>query len=305
MNIVAGSRGSKLALTQTDGVIQKLKQIVEDIEVSSKIIKTTGDKIADQHIFSISGEGAFEKEVNIAVAKGEIDFAVHSMKDLPIEYNNNITIAAVPKRESPYDTLVSNSGYDIKEIPEGTIVGTGSPRRKAQVRHLRPDLNIKSIRGDIDTRIMKLDEGLYDAIILAESGLNRLNINKKTKRLPPKDFPAAPGQGALAITIRKDRNDLMKMFNHINHFQSMVEISAERTFLSEIGGGCKVPIGALAMSKDNKLSMYAMILSFDGQKRFHSTFHGTPDNPEEVGMKVAEDIKKESGDLLKMVKHIE
>lgn len=227
------------------------------------------------------------------------------MKDLPTEFDENIMIAAVPKRESVYDMLVSNKGYNFTDIPIGTTVGTGSPRREAQLRHLRPDLKIKSIRGNIDTRIKKLEEGLYDAIILAEAGLNRLHINKVAKVLPINDFITAPGQGALAITIRKDRKDLKKLFNKLNHVQSNLEITAERAFLIEIGGGCKVPIAALARSKDNKLSINAMILSFDGKQRYQATLVGEMGSAEEIGRKVAKQLIKESGGKIKMVKQNE
>ena len=305
MRLVAGTRGSKLALIQTNEVVRNLIQVIEDIEVSRVIIKTSGDKMNEQSMPSISGEGAFEKEINSAVDKGEVDFAVHSMKDLPIDYNTNLMIAAVSNRESPYDALVSNSSYNITEIPSGAIVGIGSPRREAQLRYLRPDLGIKPIRGNIDTRIRKLEEGFFDAIILAEAGLNRLNIKNKTKRLPPKDFPAAPGQGAIAITIKRDRKDLRKLFNQINNSKSNAEITAERTFLSQIGRGCKVPIGALAVSKRDKISMYAMLFSSDGKHRVQSTFHGRINNPEEVGKKAAKELTKESEKVTNMVKHIE
>ena len=305
MRLVAGTRGSKLALIQTNEVVLKLMQVIEGIEVCRVIIKTSGDKMNEQSIPSISDVSAFEKEINNAVDNDEVDFAVHSRKDLPINYNANLMIAAVSNRESPYDALVSNSGYNITEIPSGAIVGIGSPRREAQLRYLRPDLNIKPIRGNIDTRIRKLEEGFFDAIILAEAGLNRLNIKNKTKRLPPKDFPAAPGQGAIAITIKRDREDLRKIFNQINNSKSNVEITAERTFLSQIGKGCKVPIGALAISKGDNLSMYAMLFSSDGEHRVQSTFHGRINNPEEVGKKAAEELTKESEKVTKMVKHIE
>ena len=305
MRLVAGTRGSKLALIQTNEVVLKLMQVIEGIEVCRVIIKTSGDKMNEQSIPSISDVSAFEKEINNAVDNDEVDFAVHSMKDLPIDYNANLMIAAVSNRESPYDALVSNSGYNITEIPSGAIVGIGSPRREAQLRYLRPDLNIKPIRGNIDTRIRKLEEGFFDAIILAEAGLNRLNIKNKTKRLPPKDFPAAPGQGAIAITIKRDRKDLRKLFNQINNSKSNAEITAERTFLSQIGRGCKVPVGALAVSKRDNLSMYAMLFSSDGQHRVQSTFHGGLNNPEEVGKNAAKELTKEAEKVTKMVKHIE
>ena len=227
------------------------------------------------------------------------------MKDLPTEFDENIIIAAVPKRESPYDMLVSNNGYNFNELPVGAIIGTGSPRREAQLRHIRPDLKIKSIRGNIETRLRKLEEGIYDAIILAEAGLNRLHINKNAKVLPINDFLTAPGQGALAITIRKDRNDLKKIFNKLNHIESNLEITAERAFLTEIGGGCKVPIAALARSIDDKLSINAMILSFDGKQRYQSKLVDEIGSAKAIGIKVAKHLIEQSGGKIKMVKQYE
>ncbi len=301
MKIVAGMRGSKLSLTQTDWVIQLIRDAVEDLEVSTQVIKTSGDVIADKHILAINHEGVFEKEVNLAVAERQVDFAVHSMKDLPIEYDRNITIAAVPRRESPFDTLVSKEGYSIEDIPANATVGTGSPRREAQILNLRPDLKIKPIRGNVDTRVRKLEEGLYDAVILAEAGLSRLNIKSKMTRLSLEDFTPSPGQGALVITVRKDRKDLVEIFSRINHPPSLAEIKAERAFLAEVGGGCKVPIGALARAEGDQLSLGAMILSPDGGQRFYSTHTGKVSEPVEVGKKVAEDLIEETGGITEMV----
>lgn len=302
MKIIAGTRGSRLALVQTENIIEKIKKIEKNIETSIRIIKTKGDIITDQHILSISGDGAFEKEVNSAVTNSEVDFAVHSMKDIPIEIDENLMLVAVPKREAPYDMLVSKNGYNFNDIPKGAIVGTGSPRREAQLRYLRSDLKIKSIRGNIDTRIRKLEEGLYDAIILAKAGLNRLHISKAAKKLSENDFPTAPGQGALAITIRKDRKDLKEIFSKLNHLQSNLEITAERAFLSEIGGGCKLPIAALAKARDNKLSINAMILSFDGKQRYQSIIEGELKAAEEIGRKAAKQLIKKSEGKIKLVK---
>ncbi|MFQ6134542.1 MAG: hydroxymethylbilane synthase [Nitrososphaerales archaeon] len=305
VKIVAGTRGSKLSLIQTDLVIQLIRDAVRDIEVSTRVIRTIGDVMVDKHILSISSEGVFEKEVNRAVSKREVDFAVHSMKDLPTEYDSNIMIAAVPRRESPFDTLVSKEGYSIEDLPRRATVGTGSPRREAQIRYLRPDLKIKPIRGNVDTRVRKLEEGLYDAVILAEAGVSRLSIDCKMTRLPLEDFTPAPGQGALAITIRKDRGDLAEIFSRINHPPSLAEITAERAFLSEIGGGCKVPIGALARAEGDRLSIRAVILLPDGSQRFQFTHTGGLYEPEEVGKKVGEELIRETGGVAEMVKRSE
>ncbi len=303
MKIVAGSRGSSLSLTQTDMVIRLIKDAAPDIEVSKRVIKTTGDLMVDKHILSIGGDGVFEKEVNRAVVEREVDFAVHSMKDLPTVYDPNIMIAAVPKRESPFDVLVSKEGFSLKDIPREAAVGTGSPRREAQLRYVRPDLKIVPIRGNVGTRLQKLEEGLCSAVILAEAGLNRLEIKSRMTRLPLEDFTPTPGQGALAVTTRRDREDLREILGRISHPSSLAEVTAERTFLSIVGGGCKIPIGALGRVDDDggALSLRAMILSPDGQRRFQFTYTGGVDEPEEVGRRVAEDLTREVGGVAKMV----
>jgi hydroxymethylbilane synthase len=302
MKIIAGLRGSELSQTQTDWVLKLVRDSNEDIDTAKKIIRTSGDILTDKHILDITNEGVFEKEVNRAVAEHEVDFAVHSMKDLPTEYDSNLMIAAVPARESPFDTLVSKDGLALEDVPKGSIIGTGSPRREAQIRYLRPDLQIKHIRGNVDTRIRKLGEKLYDAIVLSEAGLSRLKIKCRRNRLPPSDFIPSPGQGALAITIRKDRKDLLEIFDKINHSPSLAEITAERTFLFKIGGGCKVPIGALARTNSEELRIQSVILSPDGQKRFDFSFMGKVSEPEHAGKKVAELLIDKTGGLEKMVK---
>ncbi len=305
MKIVAGTRGSKLSLAQTNWVIKQLKDQVDDIDVSITVIKTVGDEMVDKHILEISHEGVFEKEVNKAVVERKVDFAVHSMKDLPIDYDSNIMLAAIPKRGPPFDVLVSKKGYYFDDLPRGATVGTGSPRREAQIRYLRSDLKVSPIRGNIDTRLLKLNEGLYDAIILAEAGLGRLSLNCQMVRLSIDDFTPSPGQGALAITIRKDRMDLAEIFKHINHLQSQAEIVAERRFLSDVGGGCKVPIGALCRADGDRLTIGVMILTPDGSKRFYRSYTGFVSEPENVGQKVAEMLIRETGGVSAMVKPLE
>jgi hydroxymethylbilane synthase len=302
--IVAGLRGSKLSLTQAETVFQLLKASVKDLEVSKEIIKTTGDVVTGQHILSIKSEGVFEKEVNRAVAEEKVDFAIHSMKDLPNDFEPSLVIAAVPPRESPYDTIVTKNGYSIQDIPAGSTIGTGSPRREAQIRYVRADLKIELIRGNVDTRLRKLDEGLYDAVLLAEAGLKRLEISSRMKRLPLEDFTPTPGQGALAVTVRKDREDLLKIFSGIDHKPSRVETTAERVFLAKVGGGCKVPIGAVARLTEDVLTIHAMVVAPDGGERFSLVRTGDVDKPEELGEQVAEEMLHEAGRVVEMVRKI-
>jgi hydroxymethylbilane synthase len=305
VRIVAGLRGSKLSLAQTETVIRRLKSAVKDLEVSKEIIKTTGDVVAGKHILAIKSEGVFEKEVNRAVAEERVDFAIHSMKDLPNDFHSDLVIAAVPPREPPYDSLVSEEGYGVEDLPTGATVGTGSPRREAQLRYLRADLDIKPIRGNVDTRIRKLGEGFCDALMLAEAGLNRLQIAGKTKRLSLDEFTPTPGQGALAITVRKDRKDLLDIFGRIDHEPSRIETIAERVFLSEVGGGCKVPIGAVARVEGDLLNVRVMIVSPDGSERFRFTQNGKADDPKGIGRTVAERTLREAGRIVEMVRLVE
>jgi hydroxymethylbilane synthase len=291
MKLTVGTRGSRLALIQTEIVIQKLREEIPELEIEVKTIKTTGDKIVRKPLISIKEKGIFEKEIDKAVLREDVDFAVHSMKDVPILQPPKTVIVAVPERESPYDVLVSREGLELKDLPTKAIVGTGSPRRIAQLRRVRPDLRVKSIRGNVDTRVRKLKQGLYDAIILAEAGLQRLKMEDCiTERLSLKDFTPAPGQGALAVVAREDNKNVIEILKRINHRPSMASVLAERAFIKEIGGGCKVPLGAFAQVENSILSLYATVLSPDGETKIQTLKTGDPAHPEELGFKAAKEI---------------
>jgi len=293
MKLTVGTRGSKLSLIQTSSVIQKLKQSYPNLKIETKIIRTTGDKILDKSLLEIKRRGIFEKEIDNAIARGEIDFAVHSMKDVPIEQHSKIAIVAVPKREAPNDALVSRERLKLAELPSNSVVGTGSPRREAQIRRVRPDLKVKPIRGNVDTRVRKLELGFYDAIIVAEAGLHRLNMSDLvSERLSLEDFTPGSGQGALAVVARRNRDDVIEILKSINYISSMAEVLSERAFIKRIGGGCKVPIGAVARTKGNALSLYGSILSSDGRTKLHAKQIGHINAPEELGIKVAEEIQR-------------
>jgi len=299
MKLIVGSRGSKLSLLQTESVIHQLKKAFPALEVEVKIIKTLGDRMTRKPLLQIKEKGIFEKEIDEAVLRGEVDFAVHSMKDIPTTQPPGLVIAAIPKRESPYDVLVSNANVPLKKLPPGSIVGTCSPRREAELYHVRPDLKVKPVRGNVDTRVRKLRKGLYDAIILAEAGLHRLNMEDCiTERLSLEDFTPAPGQGALAVVAREDDERTISLLKHVNHQPSMIEITAERALIKEIGGGCKIPLGAIARVHGNKLSLKACILSPDGKIRIRTSQNGSVDSPEEVGVKAAHDLLKRGADDL-------
>jgi hydroxymethylbilane synthase len=291
MRLTVGTRGSRLSLIQTDIVIQKLKEKIPELEIEVKTIKTTGDKITSKPLISIKEKGIFEKEIDKAVLRGDVDFAVHSMKDVPILHPPKTVIVAVPERESPYDVLVSRERLSLRDLPAGAVIGTGSPRRIAQLLRIRPDLEIKPIRGNVDTRVRKLKQGLYDAVVLAEAGLQRLKMQDCiTERLSLDDFTPAPGQGALAVIAREDNKEVIEILKRINHQPSMASVRSERAFIKEIGGGCKVPLGAYARIKNNMLSLYAVVLSPDGKTKIQTIKAGDPEHPEELGFEAAREI---------------
>ena len=291
MKLTVGTRGSNLSLAQTDVVIQKLKEKIPDLEIKVKVIKTTGDRITHKPLLLIREKGMFEKDIDKAVLRGDVDFAVHSMKDVPAIQFPKIMIVAVPERESPYDVLVSRENLRLKDLPNEAIVGTGSPRRKAQLHHVRPELKVESIRGNVDTRIRKLKQGLYDAVIIAEAGLKRLNMQDNiTERLPLEDFTPAPGQGALAVAAKKDNEKVNEILRLMNHWPSMAAVLAEKAFVRKIGGGCKVPLGAIAQVKNGALSLYASVLSPDGKTKIQTSEVGDLASSKELGLKVAQEI---------------
>lgn len=291
MKLTVGTRGSRLSLIQTEIVVQRLKEEVPELEIEVKTIKTTGDKITRRPLISIKEKGIFEKEIDKAVLRGDVDFAVHSLKDVPTIQPPKTVIVAVPERGAPHDVLVSREGMRLKDLPAKATIGTGSPRRIAQLRRVRPDLEVKSIRGNVDTRVRKLKRGLYDAIILAEAGLRRLGMQDCiTERLSLKDFTPAPGQGALAVVAREDNKEVIEILKRINHRPSMAAVLAERAFIREIGGGCKVPLSAFAQVRGNVLSLYASVLSPDGKIKIQTSRVGEPGSPEEIGFKAAREI---------------
>ncbi|WP_309493126.1 hydroxymethylbilane synthase [Candidatus Hecatella orcuttiae] len=300
MKLIVGTRGSKLSLIQTDSVVQKLTEALPDLKVETKVIKTTGDKFSRRPLLAIKEKGIFEKEIDMAVLRGEADFAVHSLKDVPTELPQGLTLAAVPERESPYDVLVSRGNLGLENLPPGAVVGTGSPRRSAQLHALRPDLQVKPIRGNVDTRVRKVKQGLFDAVILAEAGLRRLSMGSlATKRLPPDRFTPAPGQGALAVVSREDDGEVLKILSRVDHSPSRAEVLAERVFVREMGGGCKVPLGALACVQGRRLLLHAAVFSPDGKICLQTWEVGSVKSPEEAGVKLARRMRRQgAGELI-------
>ncbi|WP_424356166.1 hydroxymethylbilane synthase [Methanobacterium sp. MBAC-LM] len=279
-----GTRGSNLAVTQTKSIISQLSKIINE-EIDMEIIKTTGDKITDSQLYSIDVKGIFTKELDKAVLEEDVDFAVHSLKDLPTELAGDLEIVAVPERESPNDVLISSHKWD--ELPEGASIGTSSLRREAFCNYHGKKLSIKPIRGNIDTRIKKVISGEYDATIMAEAGLNRLGLAHHIKEVFPVDyFTPAAGQGALAVVARHD-SSVRKTLEKLNHFNSVQEIAAEKAVLAELGVGCQWPLGVSAKANGNKLDVYSILLTKEGNVLSEAKLSGSINDAEKLGKDVA------------------
>jgi hydroxymethylbilane synthase len=292
MLLRVGTRGSKLSLAQTDIVLGQLKRKDPDLVIERKVIKTKGDEDQRTPIFSINQKGIFEKEIDEAVMQGKIDMAVHSLKDVPVfDRDTKLVVASVPQRGSPANVLVSRNDLHLEKLKSGSRVGTSSLLRVAQLKRARPDLQAVPIRGNVDTRVRKVEQGEFDAAILAEAGLVRLGLTGRiTERLSLDDFMPAPGQGILALVARQDNRKVLELLQSIEDPPTRAQADAERELVSVLEGGCKVPIGALASTNRDSLRVTACILSSDGKKRLESTKSGNIKEAVEVGRGVAEDL---------------
>ncbi len=301
--IVIGTRGSKLALYQAEFIRSELKRLYPDLEIGLNKIKTTGDKILDVPLAKVGGKGLFVKEIEEALLKNEVDIAVHSMKDVPTEFPDSLHLAVICKREDPRDAFVSkirNSKFEIrnfKALPSGAKVGTSSLRRSCQLLNIRPDLKILQLRGNLDTRIRKLDEGQFNAIILAAAGVKRLGLeNRMTEILPVDISLPAIGQGAIGVECRIDDEVINKLIAPLNHPETSLCVRAERAFLKRLEGGCQVPIAAHARiekrGKNSKLKliMDGLVGSISGDRVIKNHIEGNPENAESLGITLAEDI---------------
>ena len=285
-----GTRGSKLALAQTQIVIKALSHQNETIEYEITPIKTRGDLDNSKPLFYLDKKGIFEKEINESVVKKDVDFAIHSVKDVPATIHEDLVIASIPQRESVIDVLISKSRKRLDQLPIGSIIGTSSLRRAIQIISFRNDFKVIPLRGNIDTRIEKALKGEYDAIILAEAGLKRLGKEQYiSERFDPKKFLPAAGQGALALVCRKTDRKLVKFLHKIEHVPTRISINAERSFISKIEGGCRFPIAAYTnlSPKNHKINFYAKIFSSDGLEHISIKKIGNYDQPEIVGNMVA------------------
>ena len=289
MKIRVGTRGSNLALIQTNWAIDRLKEKFPDVEFEVKIIKTKGDKILHLSLDKIGDKGLFVKEIESQLLEGEIDLAVHSMKDMPAEVVKGLKFAAVPKREDPRDVIILREGLNsFDELPIGATIGTGSKRRKYQLLRKRPDLNIVPIRGNIETRISKIESENLDGIVLAASGVIRADLEEKITEFLPVDLMIpAPAQGALALEIRKNDEELEKMIDAIKDEISQIQTDAERSYLAGIDGSCHIPMGAYCEVDGEKLILTGIFGDEDGEKITVASLEGEKDNPKELGSKLA------------------
>jgi hydroxymethylbilane synthase len=287
--LVIGSRGSKLALWQAEWVKARLGSLHPQISVSIEIVKTSGDVMKDAPLAVIGGKGVFTKELEEALLAGRIDLAVHSLKDLPTILPERLTIAAITEREDTRDALVLRAGFSLdspslKSLPEGAVVGTSSPRRLAQLKHLRPDINIKDLRGNVDTRLRKLDAGDYDAIILASAGLRRLGLTKRISApIPTQEMLPAVGQGALGIEMRGDESQALKLVAALNHAPTRAACTAERALLRSLGGGCQLPIAAHGVVEGSQLRLEGLVAALSGNVIIRDTLEGRAIDARDLG----------------------
>jgi len=292
-----GSRKSQLALVQTYWVREQLQKSFPDINFEVHTMSTQGDKILDVALAKIGDKGLFTKELELGMINQEIDFAVHSLKDLPTNLPEGLTLAAITERENPADALVVHEKYKDKQIetlPEGAVIGTSSLRRLAQLRNRFPHFTFKDVRGNLNTRLAKLDAGEYDALILAAAGLQRLGMGDRVHQILPKEISLhAVGQGALGIECRADDTDLISLLKAIEHPETRDRCLAERAFLRDLEGGCQVPIGVNTEINDGTLTLTGVVASVDGQKLVKDTVTGAASNAEAIGTELANRLRQQ------------
>ena len=286
-----GTRASLLAVTQSGWVKSRIEAAWPGTRVELVKITTKGDKILDVPLAKVGGKGLFVKEIEDALLAGEVDLAVHSMKDVPTELPEGLHIGIIPERETALDAYISVKYPAIADLPPQATVGTSSLRRKSQLAALRPDLRIADLRGNIDTRLRKLDEGVYDAIILAGAGLHRLGLHQRaTVQLDPEQMLPAISQGALGIELRRDDQELLAGLQFLHHLETAIAVAAERAFLLRLQGGCQVPIGAHAAVAGDTVSLTGLIASVDGRQLIRDTLTGPVDQAAILGTRLAETL---------------
>ncbi len=296
MILKIGTRGSKLALTQSHWVKEKIEKKHSHIQVELVRIKTTGDKILDSPLSEIGGKGLFVKEIEDALLEKRVDMAVHSVKDVPAELPGPLMVSVFPEREDPHDALLSRDNLTLDSLPPGARVGTSSLRRITQLLYIRPDLDTVPVRGNVDTRIRKLESGEFHAIILAVAGLKRLGLASRIdERLSSQQLMPAIGQGALGLEVRREDQKTMDLISFLNHGPTEMTVRAERAFLKELEGGCQVPIAAIGSLNDEKLYLRGMVANLDGTEILKDEITGKKDKAEELGITLAKRLLDAGG----------
>jgi hydroxymethylbilane synthase len=295
-SLVLGTRASRLAVWQAEWVQARLREIAPDVTVTLQRIKTSGDRILDAPLAKIGGKGLFVKEIEEALLQGAIDLAVHSMKDVPTALPDGLDILCVPEREDPRDALISREGKALDQLPQGARVGTSSLRRQSQLLHRRPDVTIEMLRGNLDTRLRKLREGEFDAIVLAAAGLKRMGWAEQiTEYLPPTVSLPAIGQGALGIEGRRDDEFVRQIVSALEHPPTRVAVTAERALLDRLEGGCQVPIAAHATIAGTRLRLEGLVASVDGRRIVQDVVEGPSADARQLGAKLGEQLLSQGG----------
>ena len=304
--IIIGSRGSKLALWQSEWVKARLEALDPEVKVRIEIFKTQGDVRTDVPLSTIGGQGAFTKELEVALLDRRVDVAVHSLKDLPTVTPEGLSITATPEREDPRDALVlpassAARANSLKSLLEGAVVGTSSLRRIAQLRHLRPDVRIKDLRGNVDTRLRKLDEGEYDALILASAGLRRLGFGERiSAAVEQAEMLSAVGQGSLGIETRSDDAETNALVARLDDPRTRAAVTAERALLRSLGGGCQVPIAAHATVEGGRLKLDGLVATLDGTQVLRDSLDGDAADASRIGEELAAKLlERGAGELLR------
>lgn len=297
--LVLGTRGSKLAVHQSEWVQARMQELAPHVTVALRRIQTSGDKILDVPLAKIGGKGLFVKEIEEALLSGEIDLAVHSMKDLPTELPAGLDLLCIPSREDARDALISRNGKRFKDLPAGARVGTSSLRRQAQLLQARPDLSIGMLRGNLDTRLRKLREGHFDAVVLAAAGLRRLGWEGEiTEYLAPEISLPAIGQGALGVEGRRDDVFVRELLSGLEHEPTRTMVMAERALLHRLQGGCQVPIAAHATLHGSEIVLEGLVASVDGKEVIRDRVKGPVDDPHSMGIQLAERLLSRGGDRI-------
>lgn len=298
-NIKIGTRGSKLALWQANWIKTELNKNTPTFSIEIVVIKTKGDKILDVPLAKVGGKGLFVKEIEDALLDGRIDIAVHSMKDMPADLPEGLCIGPVPKRENPADVLISKNGFLLSELEPQARIGTSSLRRASQIKHAKPDFIILPLRGNLDTRIKKLETGDLDAIILAAAGVKRLNLERRiTEYLDYDIMLPAVGQGALCIEIRKHDLEIEKIVSNLNHPETRTVIMGERAFLRTLGGSCQVPVAAYGEINKNSFTLRGLVADIDGKIIIKEIITGPENSSESLGIELAQRLLSMGADKI-------